>query len=87
VGGYIGILILAIDNNNMEILKLLLTDNKFDPSYERCFAFFRAYKTRNINAIQLLWKNKKVRKFVQEKHLDIYNCFNKKFITHKINKF
>jgi hypothetical protein len=79
--------IVAIINNNIDKIKILLKNIKVNPSEENNKIIKYSYKNKNINIVDLLWNEKRVKNTLKNDDLILYNELMKKDIADKIGNF
>jgi ankyrin repeat protein len=78
---------MASKNGHTEVVKLLLEDERVDPSTNKNWAIRQAYKREYINVIKLLLKHSKVKETLQNKNIYLYNKLIQLNIKSKIEDF
>jgi hypothetical protein len=76
-------------NGHLEVVKLLLKDNRVDPSSSDCEALYSADFYQYHEIVDLLWKDKRVKQFIdKEKNKpEFYDDMIKRNINKKIESF
>ena len=72
---------------HIEIIKLLLKDNRVNPCHQNNLAIRRAYKKNHTEVIKLLWNNKQIKNNLKNNDKEIYNQLKKQDIKNSVISF
>jgi hypothetical protein len=79
--------IAAAQENQIEIIKILLKDSRFDPTHMGNIAISSAYQNEHSKSVDLLWTVLRIKQSLFLNNEKLHNELIKKDITSKIKKF
>jgi len=80
-------IITSVENSHFDILYLLIEDPRVDSSYLNNFAINKAYKAKQYNLVNLLWKEKQIKETLVNDNLNLYQKLIPKDIKKKVEAF
>jgi ankyrin repeat protein len=82
-------LINAASNDHIEIVRLLLNNQKFKKRIKKAASLALVYADvyEKNDIVELLWKEKDIQNDLMKNNLILYNKLNKRYVTKKINDF
>ena len=78
---------IAIENNDINKVKILLKNKKVDPSEYNNLAIRTAAYKGYFDIVNLLWNDKRVKNTLKKDNLPLYNQLIKEDIKNKVIKF
>ena len=80
-------LVNASNSGFIDIIKLLLNDNRIDASQGNNWAIRSSYKRKQYHSVLVLWQDERVKKSLQNDDLKLYKELLKKDIKLKLSEF